>query len=180
MIVHQKFIGGALLLSLLIGCSGSSPTEKVSGVVTLDGTPVEAAAVTFVPDDPATGKSAAGITDKDGKFTLTTFVGGDGALPGSYKIQVSKYETPDGGHNPYGAQPAEEPAPAPNRPMTEEEERENMQKGYTAAAAGPKGPTRAEAAKNNLPAKYASIATSGLAYTVVKGDNNVPLELQKK
>jgi hypothetical protein len=180
MIVHQKLIGGALFVSLFIGCSAGSPTEKVSGIVTLDGAPVEAAAVTFVPDDPATGKSAAGITDKDGKFTLTTNVGGDGALPGSYKIQVTKYETPDGGHSPYGAQPSEEPEPAPNRPMTEEEENALMAQGYTAAAAGPKGPTRTQAAKNNLPAQYATIATSGLAYTVVEGDNNVTLELTTK
>ena len=179
-IVQKKYIGWLLLLSLSVGCGEESPTEKVAGTVTLDGKPVEAASVTFLPDDQTTGKPAAGLTDEDGNFTLTTFAGGDGALPGSYTIQVSKFETEDGGQNPYG-DPAEKPAePATNKKLTEEEEMALMEQGYAEDFAAQQRPAKSKPAKNLLPSKYAKTSTSGLTYTVVEGENTVPLELASR
>jgi hypothetical protein len=61
----------------------------VRGRVTLDGTPVAGAAVTFVPIGPR-GHPASGPTDANGVFRLTTFKQEDGALRGEYKVVVTK------------------------------------------------------------------------------------------
>lgn len=82
------------------GCGGDSSdgrgTVMVTGVVKYNGTPVENATVTLVPEaavGPAgTRKGAFGRTAKDGTFKLITFKPGDGALPGKYKVMVSKFE----------------------------------------------------------------------------------------
>ena len=60
-----------LCLVALLGCGPSGPTMvPVSGVVTLDGVPVEGANVIFTSMEG--GKMADGRTDAQGKFTLTT------------------------------------------------------------------------------------------------------------
>lgn len=73
------------------GCGPRRPkTIHVEGVVTLDGKPVQGAAVLFSP--VAGGHPADGITDAQGKFTLTTFAAGDGALPGEHAVAVTLSE----------------------------------------------------------------------------------------
>ncbi len=76
---------------LVAGCSGSSEiaTARVSGIVRLQGKPVEKASILFVPE---TGKSATGETDANGKFTLTTFANGDGAVVGKHQVAITKIE----------------------------------------------------------------------------------------
>jgi hypothetical protein len=79
-----------LLLALsvgLAGCGGQGKPVKVEGVVTLDGKPFPGATVTFLPA-AGNGRSASGLSEKDGSFRLTTFKPDDGALPGEYKITV--------------------------------------------------------------------------------------------
>ena len=71
----------------LAGCGGRG-TVKVSGVVTLDGKPIEGAIVTFHPDGGDKAKFASGTADKDGNFQLTTTKPNDGAYPGDYKVAV--------------------------------------------------------------------------------------------
>jgi hypothetical protein len=59
------------------------------GVVTLDGKPVDGAQVILVPaTEGATG--AFGVTNSSGHFSLRAFEQKDGAIPGEYKVQVSK------------------------------------------------------------------------------------------
>lgn len=82
----------ACLVSLLVlvlfgaGCNQGPRLAKVSGVVLLDGKPIEGASVLFTPE--AGGRPADGVTDKEGKFTLQTFEPGDGALVGKHKVAV--------------------------------------------------------------------------------------------
>ncbi len=80
------------LLSLLVlaGCGGQSGprTVKAAGVVTLDGAPVADANVTFV--DEAAAITATAISDAQGRFALRHNAEKDGAVPGSYKVMVSK------------------------------------------------------------------------------------------
>src|SRR5262245_12374499 len=78
-----RLLAGAPTAAL--GC-GQGKTVKVEGVVTLDGKPLPAATVTFVPD--GNGRAASGRTDQDGIFRLTTFRTDDGAVPGEYKVTV--------------------------------------------------------------------------------------------
>lgn len=83
------------------GCGRSLPrTSEVRGRVTLDGGPLEGAAILFQPMDG--GVPARGSSTADGAFVLSTFQEGDGAVPGRYRVAVSKVEvtgvaaTPDG------------------------------------------------------------------------------------
>jgi len=76
-------LAGALTAAL--GC-GQGKTVKVEGVVTLDGKPLPAATVIYVP--VGDGRAASGRTDQDGIFRLTTFRTDDGAVPGEYKVTV--------------------------------------------------------------------------------------------
>jgi hypothetical protein len=76
-----------LVLVLAAGCS---KTAAVKGRVTLDGQPVAGATVLFVPEPEVRGRPASAITDSDGNFCLTTYRAEDGAVPGAYRIVVSK------------------------------------------------------------------------------------------
>lgn len=84
----------AILAPLLVGMTGCGDpgigAVKVSGTVKLDGAPVRGASVIFNPDQG--GQAAAGLTDAEGKYKLTTEKAGDGAVPGSYKISITKNE----------------------------------------------------------------------------------------
>lgn len=74
------------------GCGPGRPkTLPVTGVVTLDGKPLEEASVLFAPEGG--GRPATGLTDKEGRFRLGTFVPGDGALPGKHLVSVVKKKT---------------------------------------------------------------------------------------
>jgi hypothetical protein len=84
------FVIGLLAVT---GCGPSTShlpkTVPASGVVTLDGKPVDGAQVVIVPvGDATTGAFA--ITDSSGKFSLRAYEEKDGAIPGDYKVQVSK------------------------------------------------------------------------------------------
>lgn len=57
-----------MLLAALAGCGGKPAT--VSGVVTLDGKPLERGSVGFTP--VAGGMRAAGVIDGEGRYTLST------------------------------------------------------------------------------------------------------------
>ena len=82
-----------LVLVGVVGCNakpGTAPTLKVTGTVTYNGEPVEGASVAFIPEN---GRPASGTTDASGKFTLSTFESGDGAVPGKHTVAIS--EQPD-------------------------------------------------------------------------------------
>lgn len=75
-----------------VGCGPNSDdlpkTVSASGIVTLDGQPVDGAQVVFIDD--TSNKSADAMTDSQGKFMLNAFREKKGAQPGTYKVQVSK------------------------------------------------------------------------------------------
>jgi hypothetical protein len=82
----------ALAAFTIVGCGESKPTTyPVSGVVTYKGAPVEGATVGFSSTNPEI-QPAIGVTDAQGKYTLTTFEKDDGALPGEFTIHVFKYD----------------------------------------------------------------------------------------
>jgi hypothetical protein len=89
MYVYRWPVGVALAALLLAGggCADNAKLVKVSGVVLLDGKPFKDATVTFVPEN--SGPTAAGVTDEDGNFYLTTSTVGDGARPGDYKVVMT-------------------------------------------------------------------------------------------
>ena len=127
---------GATLL--LFGCSQNEHPElrQVKGTILYNGDPVGEAAVAFYNDKSL--RLAAGRTDADGKFYLTSFNNNDGALPGEHVVVVSKTES----------SAAEE---APKLSMDE--------------AANVRQP-KPRIVRKLLPAKYASVDTSPLKVTV--------------
>jgi hypothetical protein len=67
-------------------------THRVTGVVTYEGKPVEAAKVVFRTKLAETNReyAAFGYTDSSGRYTLQTFDPGDGAVAGSQQVAVEK------------------------------------------------------------------------------------------
>ena len=143
-------------LVVAAGCKGSAtdrpPTEEVSGTVTLGGDPVEGAIVTFVPA-VKDGESAVGMTDASGKYTLTTWEAGDGALAGDYAVKIVKFEA----------------AAADQTGVVADEE----------GAYLPTDPNDTGQQTNLLPEKYSNPGTSGLTATVAAGPNTIDFSLEK-
>ena len=70
-------------------------TVPVSGVVNWNGKPLTEGSVYFAPDDKTKGHPAVGSIGPDGKYVLSTFEKGDGAVPGTYKIAVQVMQGAD-------------------------------------------------------------------------------------
>lgn len=132
------------------GCSGKShpPVAAVSGTVTYQGKPVDGAAVMFVSSGQE--KPATGTTDAEGHFKLTTFTADDGAMPGNYKVTISKTVT--------------------NDPMAGKSPEEISQTFASLKAQGKPIP-KAET-KYLVPQKYISSASTPESATVKRGEEN--------
>jgi len=59
---------------------------KVTGTVTLDGKPLAGATIVFRPQK---GRPASGVTDGQGRYSLSTSAKDDGALPGVYRVTIA-------------------------------------------------------------------------------------------
>ena len=153
------FLASVLLFA--VGCGSGLGTVPVTGKVTLDGEPVEGAMVVFNADS-ADGRSASGMTDASGAYVLTTEFNGDGALPGSYKVAVSKFEGGDDGM-------------PDTTGMSEDEAMDAMY-----GALDKKG-RNAPVAKNLIAKKWSNEAGSGLTATVTdSGPNEFNFEVTSK
>ena len=151
-------LGCAMVLCFLVamesGCGSSGKPKPVAaeGVLTWeDGKPVTQATVVFLPDDPK-GKQASGLTGKDGSFTLTTYNQDDGAVPGDYKIIVTK------GLNSAGETPQEKD---PTKLMREFYEK-----------------SKQKSAKDGVPDIYGNPKTSPLKWRVEAGGTKINLKLK--
>ena len=88
---------GPVALCLLAGClavvgcakPGRAPTAKAAGTLSAGGAPLAGVNVTFTP---AAGRSASATTDAEGRFSLSTFAPGDGAVPGKHRVTLSLKE----------------------------------------------------------------------------------------
>ncbi len=98
--MHKKLVA-LLCVGVMItiaGCGASNPpTTPITGQVKYDGEALEGATVTLTPQAGSTDqRTASGITDASGNFTLTTvFADGEsaeGALGGAYTVRVTKLE----------------------------------------------------------------------------------------
>jgi hypothetical protein len=79
----------SLLTPALIGCGRGNYPEvaTVTGVVLLDGKPLEGAEVTFAPLE---GRSSTGLTDHTGKYSLSYTKKVRGAVLGQHTVKISK------------------------------------------------------------------------------------------
>lgn len=81
----------SVLLSLCFcGCSQDERPlgVPVSGVVLLNGNPVEGADVAFSSREGSTG--AFGVTDAQGRFQLSALETREGIPPGEYQVKITK------------------------------------------------------------------------------------------
>ena len=81
-----------LPLIALAGCAdGRVKTHPVTGQVLYNGLPLKGVDVAFHPVDPKnnTGYPPHATTDADGRFSLTTFLKGDGAPAGEFRVAVA-------------------------------------------------------------------------------------------
>ena len=97
----------------LTGCGQSADqydVVKVRGVITCGGKPMAKAFVNFTPLNQEErkagrpGRPALGVTDDEGRFELTTYENGDGAIIGRHRVSVGPYSAteeanPDAGKN---------------------------------------------------------------------------------
>lgn len=88
-------IGMVPLALSLAGCTGEVSggskvkTVPLAGKVTLDGKPHGPASMQFIPQSAEGGTKAAYAEVKaDGTFTATTYVTGDGIIPGKYDVTL--------------------------------------------------------------------------------------------
>ncbi len=80
-----------LMCFLIPGCTPSDQlfVAPIGGTVTYKGKPVPNGTVMFMP---AAGPAATGELDPEGRFKLTTYSPGDGAILGSHAVSVTALE----------------------------------------------------------------------------------------
>ena len=149
-----------LALVVFTGCPGAAQkgpkVEYVEGVVTLDGTPVPGAHVSFEPENPESGlEPASGYSDEKGLYKLTSNSGAidKGAMAGKYKVAIRKVDVTN-----YVNEDGTFMANAPRDPATGEQ----------------MGSTQ----KQILPEATSRIRTTTLEATVVEGKNTIPFDLK--
>ena len=152
-------VGFLVVLGLVAGCgkasSGRKTVYSVTGTVTLSGGPVPGATVTLSPKE---GQPVAyGTTDDSGKFKLSTYETGDGAVPGAYVALVLKPEAAPTNANSTGGHD-------PNQTSAS-----SM---HSAAKKKPKG------AGGGIPEKYSKPDQSDLKVTVEAKPNTIDLTLK--
>jgi hypothetical protein len=86
---------------LALGCSGDSKGSTVKGKVTLNGTAVGGARVSFLltGGDPKAPTGYGAVSEEDGSYTIT------GVKAGTYKVAVTKLVAKPGAKLPEGVDP---------------------------------------------------------------------------
>jgi hypothetical protein len=130
-------------------------TAPVSGRVTYRGRPVEGALVTFVSGG-ANPVPAFDLTDAEGRFKLTTYEDGDGAVLGPHGVAIVK--ATDGGEHDAVLLP-------PGEGNEDEENFDSYVPPDDSSAPVP-------VIKHLLPSKYSAPETSGLVATISQGRPN--------
>jgi len=162
----RSLLSGVVLVGLIAlgGCSrGGGSFATVSGVVTLNGTPVDGAKVIFHSTVEGAGSKAtsyAALTDSTGKYLIAAIGKDPGIPPGMYKVTIVKYE----GGKMNVATP------------------EGIDQGQLdAMASDGAGSAKQAAPVNLLPAVYAAVGSSKLSVTIESGPNkNVNFDLKGK
>lgn len=144
-----------MTLVATVGCSSKSRGQRlvpVSGVVHFNGQPLADAQVTFT--NSKANLSAYARTDANGKFTLTTFESGDGAVPGPQKVSVIKVQTSGQSVRPDAMDSSVD------QPKATGKSAEPQQRWL-------------------IPERYGSVETSGLTAEIAEsGNKDIVLELQ--
>jgi hypothetical protein len=128
--------------------------------VKVDGNPTPGVVVQFISQEKG-GHDANGLTDDNGVFHLTTFNTNDGALPGSYKVTVTKGKA--GGDTSVTVNPSDQ-----------DSMRKAIQQGMVSGAQN-----RKAAPKSELPVIYSKADTTTLKYQIPY-DGKIEIEINSK
>ncbi|HWL11319.1 MAG TPA: hypothetical protein VNQ76_23140 [Planctomicrobium sp.] len=111
----RRLMLAGLMLAIPMGNQGcgkaaTPPLAKVSGVISLDGKPLTAGTVQFIPDKEmgTAGRMAVGTIQSNGHYELTSVKPGDGAQVGHHIVVIQAFET---------APPVTETEPPPPRAL---------------------------------------------------------------
>lgn len=151
---------------LLSGCSASNRPKLAAadGTVKFQGKPLAGATVMFMPEK---GPIAMGITDLNGKFTMSTGTY-RGVVPGSAKATVTV--AAPGQQSPDSQELSKRPQSQAEADAFLKKAGEMQQSIATGTAPPPKSP---------IPEKYSNAETSGLVFTIQEnGDNHFDIDLQ--
>src|SRR5262249_10656345 len=109
-----------------VGCGDSNKFVPVSGKVTLNGSPLAHATVSFQPfakpGSIEAGEGSTGKTNEKGEFTLTSSTGKSGALVGKHRVSISALDPQIGEHDtrpPRGGWPKADKVPSRYNAKTE-------------------------------------------------------------
>ena len=100
---HAARFLAALLLSAALSTIGCGPSKQplvpVSGVVTLNGKPIDGARVFFEPESTGdvlnVGPSSYAVTDEQGRYSLETMDGEEGAVVAHHRVTISTFMGPE-------------------------------------------------------------------------------------
>tara|TARA_R110002111_G_C5872360_1_gene361642 strand:- start:360 stop:818 length:459 start_codon:yes stop_codon:yes gene_type:complete len=101
-----------LMTGMVTGCGGHSPEVPdalipVTGTVKLDGKPAANITVFFNPGKATGGTGGYGVTDHEGKYSVTHRSNQPGIEAGEYIVTFSKMGLPDGSPIPEGKDAAD-------------------------------------------------------------------------
>ena len=143
-----------LVLFLIVGCGTKGPAVNyVEGTIMFDGKPLDKASIFFYPQSEEGGLPATGITDANGKYTLTSMQGGGvgkGATTGEYTVAVTRSKDEP-------SRTERIPSVTPGTPDTEMTFYDSL-----------------------IPEKYTSKRTSPLTFKVAPGKNRFDINLDKE
>lgn len=140
-------------MAMFSGC-GSDGLVPVSGVVTLDGTPVSSGRVEFYPEE---GRPASGAIGSDGRYTLSTNDNGHGVKPGKYTVTVTAREAA---------------VQVPKYKSMDDEMNGVINPEWK--------PPKSDGVEWLVPERYSNRASSGLSAEVASGGDDINFQLQTK
>jgi hypothetical protein len=141
------------MMSVLTGCGDGGPElATVTGKVTKAGQPLASISVTFTPVSGSV--SSAGLTDAEGKFSLQSAAGNDGAIIGKHKVTLSAK--------------ASENAPVGF---------DAMMKSRKAAEGGKRGQLKEDKSDQGFPAEYGDAKKTPLEYEIKSGSNDFEIAI---
>jgi hypothetical protein len=151
---NSSLAGASIAVGLLFavavsGCS-KPPMISATGIVTLDGKPVENCKLAFFPDveqfNPDRHGYGFAVTDKTGKFEVQHPQGEKGIYPGTYKVTFVCWVNAKGELLPYDIKPSE------------------VEGGV----------------KNKFPDKYESLTGTPERATIIRGTNHFEFNIASK
>lgn len=99
MLLHYRILYASIVIApvavllAVAGCSSdTSLTYPVEGLVTVNGQPASGVNIVFhsQPEQSESFCRPSARSDADGRFRLTSFSAGDGAMPGRYLISITR------------------------------------------------------------------------------------------